>query len=36
MKKFTFILFVVVSVCWSIPKPMESATDYNVLLIHGA
>ena len=36
MKKFTFILFVVVSVCWSIPKPMESIENYNVMLLHGA
>jgi hypothetical protein len=36
MKKFTFILFVVVSVCWSIPKPMETIENYNVLLLHGA
>ena len=32
---FVFVLFFAVG-CWSVPKPMESATNYNVLLIHGA
>lgn len=36
MKKlFALVLFFAVG-CWSVPKPMESATNYNVLLIHGA
>ena len=32
---FVFVMAFVVS-CWAVPKPMESATNYNVLLIHGA
>jgi len=36
MKKvFLIVVFAVVS-SFAIPKPMESATSYNVLLIHGA
>jgi len=22
--------------CWSIPKPMESIENYNVMMVHGA
>ena len=36
MKKLLFILFLFATSGWTIPKPMESATNYNVLLIHGA
>ena len=36
MKKLLFILFLFVTSGWTIPKSMESATSYNVLLIHGA
>ena len=35
MKKLIILLIALVSVCWSIPKPMESITNYNVM-IHGA
>ena len=36
--KNSILLFVVVLVvcCWAVPKPMESLTNYNVLLLHGA
>ena len=36
MKKLIILLITVVSVCWSIPKPMESITNYNVMMLHGA
>jgi len=36
MKRVIILLFTVASACWSIPKPMESITNYNVLLLHGA
>lgn len=36
MKKLLFILFLFATSGWTIPKPMESATNYNVLLVHGA
>ena len=36
MKKLLLIVMVVAVFCWSIPKPMETVTNYNVLLIHGA
>lgn len=36
MKKLLLIVMAVAIFCWSFPKPMESATNYNVLLIHGA
>lgn len=36
MKKLIILLIALVSVCWSIPKPMESITNYNVMMIHGA
>lgn len=36
MKKF-FLLVVLFSIaCWGIPKPMESITNYNVMMVHGA
>ena len=36
MRKLIILLIALVSVCWSIPKPMESITNYNVMMIHGA
>lgn len=38
MKRRILFLLVLVMVCesWSIPKPMESITNYNVMMIHGA
>lgn len=36
MKKI-FLLIVLFSItCWSIPKPMETIANYNVLMVHGA
>lgn len=35
--KYLYVLIMVFAInCWSIPKPMESVTNYNVMLIHGA
>lgn len=35
MKKI-FLLVVLFSIaCWGIPKPMESITNYNVMMVHG-
>lgn len=31
-----FLLLVIVCDSWSIPKPMESITNYNVMMLHGA
>ena len=37
MKKLIIVLFAAVCCeCWSVPKPMESIENYNVMLIHGA
>ena len=36
MKKLLLLMMAIAIFCWSFPKPMESATSYNVLLIHGA
>ena len=36
MKRLIIILLVTVSACWSVPKPMESIGNYNVMIIHGA
>ena len=36
MRKLIILLIALVSVCWSIPKPMESITNYNVMMVHGA
>lgn len=36
MKRVIILLFTVASACWSNPKPMESITNYNVMMIHGA
>ena len=35
MRKLIILLIAVVSACWSIPKPMESITNYNVMMVHG-
>ncbi len=35
-KILLFLMLSMVCCSWAIPKPMESATNYNVLLIHGA
>ena len=31
------LLFVITAVvgCWAFPKPMESITNYNVMMVHG-
>ena len=35
--KYLFVLIMAFAInCWSIPKPMESVENYNVMLIHGA
>lgn len=37
MKKALVVLFfAVASVCWAVPKPMESVENYNILMVHGA
>ena len=37
MMKYLFVLIMAFAInCWSIPKPMESVENYNVMLIHGA
>ena len=36
MKKLIIVLLVIANACWSVPKPMESIENYNVMLIHGA
>ena len=36
MKNIIALMMTLVVVGWSIPKPMESITNYNVMLIHGA
>ena len=36
MKKILLVIFLVVASGWSIPKPMESVENYNIVLIHGA
>ena len=36
MKRILFLLLIFVNCVWSIHKPMESITNYNVMLIHGA
>ena len=36
VKTFIIVLFTAISLNWSIPKPMESVENYNVMLIHGA
>ena len=36
MKKLILMVIAVAVFCWSIPKPMESVENYNVMLLHGA
>jgi len=36
MKNIIVLVFVAFVLCWSIPKPMETIENYNVLMIHGA
>ena len=36
MKYLIILILLYVGVCWSIPKPMESVTNYNVMMVHGA
>lgn len=36
MKKIVVLMMAVAVFCWTIPKPMESIENYNVLMIHGA
>lgn len=36
MKKLIIVLLVIANACWSVPKPMESIENYNVLMVHGA
>ena len=36
MKKVLLLLMVFAIVGWSVPKPMESITNYNVMMVHGA
>ena len=36
MKKLIIVLLVIANACWSVPKPMESITNYNVMMLHGA
>ncbi len=36
MKKILVMVMALAIVSWSIPKPMESITNYNVMMLHGA
>ena len=36
MKKLLVLMMFLGIVGWSIPKPMESVENYNVVLVHGA
>ncbi len=36
MKEIVALMMVVVVCCWSIPKPMETIENYNVMLLHDA
>ena len=38
MRKWIVLFLILLIVCesWAVPKPMESLTNYNVLLLHGA
>ena len=36
MKKFLLLVLCTVVLAWFIPKPMESITNYNVMMLHGA
>lgn len=36
MENILLFVITLVVACWSIPKPMESITNYNVVMVHGA
>jgi hypothetical protein len=36
MKNIIVLMMAVAVFSWSIPKPMESVTNYNVMMVHGA
>lgn len=38
MKRLIIFFLTLIMVCeaWSVPKPMESITNYNVMMLHGA
>ena len=38
MKRYLILFLVLTIACesWAVPKPMESITNYNVLMVHGA
>ena len=36
MKKVLFLVIVLAIMGWTIPKPMESVENYNIVLVHGA
>ena len=37
MRRHLILLWILTIVCesWSVPKPMESITNYNVMMVHG-
>ena len=36
MNKVLLLVIALAISCWSIPKPMESVENYNIVLVHGA
>lgn len=36
MKKVLLLVMILAILGWSIPKPMESVENYNVMIVHGA
>ena len=36
MRKIFIAVALIVAYAWSVPKPMESITNYNVMMLHGA
>ena len=36
MKNIIVLMMAVAVFSWSVPKPMESITNYNVMMVHGA
>lgn len=36
MKKILLLAMLFAIGCWAVPKPMESVTNYNMLMVHGA
>ena len=36
VKKIVFVVMAFAIGCWSVPKPMESIENYNVMIVHGA